>query len=112
MRTGDLSKKYDIEEATIRNYARDIRNVVPEFAPKDSIGAFYKGNDKIQMEWLLSEIKSGKKPRDVIPIVIKRLKQGETPHVDKGCSLIIPATTIQKSNNEQRIVIEVIVKLA
>lgn len=113
LRTGDFSKKYNIEEPTIRTYAREIRKEVPEFAPKDSVGAIYKGNDVVQMDWLLNEIKSGKRPRDVIPIVIDRLKQGETVHIMPVRAEVIPtSTTIQTTDKEQRIIIEVIVKLA
>lgn len=113
MRTGDFSKKYGIEEPVIRGYARDIRKEVPEFAPKDTIGAIYKGNDAIQMDWMLSEVASGKRPRDVMPIVIERLKQGTAVYVPPVSAEVIPSsTTIQTANNEQRIIIEVIVKLA
>ncbi|MEY9976229.1 hypothetical protein [Lysinibacillus sp. RC79] len=113
MRTGDFSKKYGIEEPVIRGYVRDIRKEVPEFAPKDSIGAVYKGNDAVQMDWMLGEIARGKKPRDVIPVVIKRLKQGNAIHVTPVSAEVIPSsTTIQTTDKEQRIIIEVIVKLA
>ncbi|MGY3187156.1 hypothetical protein [Lysinibacillus sp. TE18511] len=113
MRTGEFEKKYGIAAAVIRGYARDIREELPEFAPKDTSGALYEGYDKIQMDWLLSEIASGKQPRDVIPIVINRLKQGDAVQIQPVSAEVIPtSTTIQTTDKEQRIIIEVIVKLA
>ncbi len=62
---------------------------------------------------MLSEVASGKRPRDVMPIVIERLNKGTAVYVSPVSAEVIPSsTTIQTANNEQRIIIEVIVKLA
>jgi len=113
MRTGDFSKIHGIAEAVIRGYIREMRKEVPEFAPKDSIGAIFKGNDTVQMDWMLGEIARGKRPRDVMPVAIERLKQGNAVRITPVSAEVIPSlTTIQTTDKEQRIIIEVIVKLA
>lgn|GEM_PF-5916903 len=48
-----------------------------------------------------------------MPIVIERLNKGTAVYVSPVSAEVIPSsTTIQTANNEQRIIIEVIVKLA